>query len=208
MKEQALKKNAAIAGSFICKEAGQYYNRMVWMGADGTYSLYDKRHLFRMGEEHNHYTGGQKKLIVEIKGWKICPLVCYDLRFPVWSRNKIEARNKKKETREDDLQMEYDVLIYVANWPERRAHPWKSLLVARAIENQSFVIGVNRVGEDGNKMKYSGDSAVLDFKGEIVSRIPAGQEFIETITLNYHELSEFRKAFPVLLDADDFQILQ
>jgi omega-amidase len=136
MKATAHKKNCVVTGSFICEEGGNYFNRLLWVNADGTYSKYDKRHLFSMGDENNHYATGEEKLIVKLKGWKICPLICYDLRFPVWARNTKEAS--------------YDVLIYVANWPERRSYPWKTLLLARAIENQSYVIGSNRVGVDGN----------------------------------------------------------
>jgi len=193
MKEQAKKNNCVITGSFACVEDGNYYNRLVWMKADGNYSVYDKRHLFTMVSEHEHYTAGTKKIIEELNGWKFCPLICYDLRFPVWSRNT-------KHT-------QYDVLIYVANWPERRAHPWKALLLARAIENQSYVIGVNRVGKDGNEISHSGDSAIIDFKGEIKSKISAHEIGAETINLSYQELLEFRKQFPVLNDADNFSIV-
>lgn len=199
MKAKAKEKNCVITGSFICEEnampagrQGKHLNRLVWMNADGTYSTYDKRHLFRMGDEDNHYGHGEKKIIVDLKGWKICPLICYDLRFPVWARNTKENL--------------YDVLIYVANWPERRAHPWKSLLVARAIENQCYTIGVNRVGNDGNDIFHSGDSVALNFKGEPISKIESGKEKAETITSNYKELENFRKMFPVMLDADDFRI--
>ena len=208
MKEKAKEKNCVITGSFICEDEGKHFNRLVWMNADGTYSVYDKRHLFRMGDEDNHYGHGQKKIIVELKGWKICPLICYDLRFPVWARNKkIESRIKNQESgQKKEVDVEYDVLIYVANWPERRSHPWKSLLVARAIENQSYTIGVNRVGDDGNDIYHSGDSVALNFKGEAISKIESGKEIIETITLKYADLVEFRKIFPVMLDADDFEI--
>lgn len=193
MKVKAAEKNCAITGSFICHEEGKYLNRLVWMCPDGSYSVYDKRHLFRMGGEDSHYGAGQKKLIVEWKGWKICPLICYDLRFPVWARNTHDEQ--------------YDLLIYVANWPERRSYPWKSLLVARAIENQCYVAGVNRVGNDGQDIYHTGDSVVLNFKGEPISKIHSGKESIEAITLSYSELAEFRKQFPVMLDADKFEIL-
>jgi len=193
LKKKAVQKSAAITGSFVCEENGKYFNRLIWMNADATYSIYDKRHLFRMGDENNNYSSGNKKLIVELKGWKICPLICYDLRFPVWSRNEKGINN-------------YDLLIYVANWPERRAHAWKTLLLARAIENQCYIAGVNRVGEDYNAIMHSGDSAVINAKGDIVSNIKAYQEITETIILKKHELTDFRKQFPVLLDADDFEI--
>jgi omega-amidase len=208
MKQKAKEKNCVITGSFICEDNGKHFNRLVWMNADGIYSTYDKRHLFRMGDEDNHYGHGQKKIIVELKGWKICPLICYDLRFPVWARNtRVESSSKNQESRKkNELVAAYDVLIYVANWPERRAHPWKSLLIARAIENQSYVVGVNRIGNDGNDIYHSGDSVVLNAKGEAISKIKSKEDSIETITLNYSELIEFRKIFPVALDADDFEI--
>ena len=192
MQEKAKEKGCAITGSFICEENGNYFNRLVWMNADGTYSVYDKRHLFRMANEDNHYSFGKSKLIVELKGWKICPLICYDLRFPVWSRNRSSFN--------------YDLLIYVANWPEIRSYPWKTLLLARAIENQCYVVGLNRVGDDGNKIYHSGDSAVVNAKGEIISKIRVHEESTETITLKHSDLIEFRKAFPAMLDADEFII--
>lgn len=192
MKEKAKEKNCVITGSFICEEAGNYFNRLVWMRADGTCSTYDKRHLFSMANEHNHYTAGTKKIIEVVKGWKICPLICYDLRFPVWARNSNSNA--------------YDVLLYTANWPERRNHPWKTLLLARAIENQVYVIGVNRVGNDGNEIYHSGDSAVINPKGEMISKTDAHQECTETIELSYADLQEFRKQFPVMNDADKFQL--
>jgi predicted amidohydrolase len=192
MKKQATNKNCVITGSFICVENGNYYNRLIWMKPDGSFSVYDKRHLFSMANEHKHYTAGNKKMTEEINGWKICPLICYDLRFPVWSRNT----NADK----------YDVLIYVANWPERRNHPWKTLLLARAIENQCYVVGVNRIGNDGNEIYHSGDSAVINFKGEIISKTPAHDESVETITLQHNDLEEFRTQFPVLNDADGFHL--
>lgn len=192
MKEQAQKKKCVVAGSFICEENERYYNRLLWVNPDGTYAKYDKRHLFSMGDEHNHYASGEEKIIVELKGWKICPLICYDLRFPVWARNKKEAS--------------YDVLLYVANWPERRSYPWKTLLLARAIENQCYVIGSNRVGADGNDISHSGDSAVIDAKGEVISKIKPHEETTETVNLSYSDLTEFRKQFPAILDADEFEV--
>lgn len=192
IKEKAKKKNCVITGSFICEENGKYFNRLIWMNPDGTFNTYDKRHLFRLGDEDQHYSGGDKKIIVDLKGWKICPLICYDLRFPVWSRNT--------------QQNSYDVLIYIANWPERRSSAWKTLLPARAIENQSYVVGLNRVGHDGNGITHSGDSMAINAKGEIISKIKPNEESVETITLSYTELSEYRKLFPVMLDADSFEI--
>lgn len=204
LRQEAAFKKCVITGSFICKENNNYFNRLIWMRADGSYEYYDKRHLFRMAEEDKHYTAGEKKMIVELNGWKICPLICYDLRFPVWSRNKMGERRAENVTTLNSP--DYDLLIYVANWPERRAHPWKTLLLARAIENQCYVIGVNRVGEDGNQISYSGDSAVINAKGEIISKIHANEDSMETIEINYDELIEFRNQFPVFLDADKFEL--
>ena len=192
---QANNKNAVITGSIIFEEDEKYYNRLIWMRPDGTFEYYNKRHLFSMGNEHLHYTAGTKKLITQLNGWKICPLVCYDLRFPVWSRNHFIKENETAIG-------EYDLLLYIANWPERRNHPWKTLLLARAIENQCYVAGLNRAGADGNDIIHSGDSAVINAKGEIISTIPAHKNYISTIELNYNELINFRKEFPVGLDAD------
>lgn len=201
MKAKAKEKMCVIVGSFICEENGKFYNRLVWISPDGNCKAYDKRHLFRMANEDKYYSAGEKKIIVELKGWKICPLVCYDLRFPVWSRNKQEINSN------EITNYEYDLLIYVANWPEIRSYPWKTLLLARAIENQSFVVGLNRVGNDGNEVYHSGDSAVINAKGVVMSKTMAHEESTETITLNYSELIAFRKLFPAMLDADSFEIL-
>ena len=203
MKEKAKEKNCVITGSFISEENGKCFNRLVWMNADGSYSTYDKRHLFRMANEDNHYTAGEKKIIVELKGWKICPLICYDLRFPVWSRNrKIDDGKVGLNTH-----YEYDLLIYVANWPEIRSYPWKTLLLARAIENQCYVVGLNRVGNDGTEIYHSGDSAVISARGEIISKTKPHEDSTETVALNYSELAAFRKLFPAILDADTFEIM-
>lgn len=191
MKNTAKEKNCVVTGSLIIEEHGKYFNRLIWMRADGSCETYDKRHLFRYANEQDHYTAGNKRLIVDLKGWKICPLICYDLRFPVWARNK----NK-----------EYDLLIFVANWPERRNHPWKTLLLARAMENQAYVAGVNRIGNDGNSIYHSGDSAVINFKGEIISNIKAKEVATETVLLSKSELNEWRNDFPAWRDSDDFDI--
>lgn len=193
MLQKAKEKNCVIIGSISTKENNKYYNRLYCVKPDETYQYYDKRHLFRMGNEHQYYDAGTQKIMLEYKGWKICPLVCYDLRFPVWSRNT------KNNT--------YDVLIYVANWPEVRSYPWKQLLIARAIENQTFVVGVNRIGQDGNAIQHSGDSCVLNPRGELISKTMAHEDCIETISLSYAYLQEFRKSFPVMLDGDDFEIV-
>jgi len=196
MKEVANDKNAVVTGSLIFQEGKLFYNRLIWMQPDGTCRTYDKRHLFRMAGEQNEYAAGDERLVVQVKGWNICPLICYDLRFPVWSRNKMHNE-----------QYEYDVLIYVANWPERRSFAWKSLLVARAIENQSYLIGLNRVGEDGNGINYSGDSVALNFLGEKISQMEGDFDGIEIVTLNFEKLSHFRNQFPAGLDADNFEIV-
>jgi len=187
MKQMAKEKNCAITGSFICRE-NKYYNRLLWVTPNGVARRYDKRHLFSMGGEDKHYTAGDKRLIATLNGWRICPLICYDLRFPVFSRN----------TKRDP----YDVLIYVANWPEARIDVWNKLLCARAIENQCYVAGVNRVGVDGNFVMHTGNSVVLDSKGNTICSIESEKEEIKTVTLVWEELETFRKKFPVLKDAD------
>jgi omega-amidase len=194
MKQQAAQTGSVITGSYIVKEKDQYFNRLLWMRPDGSFEVYDKRHLFRMAEEHKMYTGGSKKIIPVLKGWRICPLICYDLRFPVWSRNTANGQT-----------LAYDCLIYVANWPQVRSHPWSTLLQARAMENLSYVIGVNRVGTDGKNIPYSGNSAVINPKGEVVFQ-EADKECIQAITLDATELAAFRQKFPAYLDADSFEI--
>jgi omega-amidase len=200
MANLSAQKNCAITGSMVIKENNNFYNRLIWMRPDGTNEYYSKRHLFRMAEENKTFTGGENKLIVELAGWKICPLMCYDLRFPVWSRNKAISH---QSTANSHL---YDCLIYVANWPERRSYAWKHLLIARAIENQAYVVGVNRIDKDGNGFEYSGQSVVLNPKGEPLYSPGPNVEAIETTTLSYTELEKYRKEFPVALDADDFRI--
>ncbi|QMU30594.1 amidohydrolase [Adhaeribacter radiodurans] len=190
LQNMAAATKAVITGSLIIKEGENYFNRLIWMPPDGNYAYYDKKHLFRMAGETQVYAAGARKLIVTLKGWKVCPLICYDLRFPVWSRN---------------VQNEYDLLLYVANWPAKRDIAWKTLLPARAIENVAYVAGVNRIGDDGNGHLYNGDSMVVNFKGAIL--FSAGsKESTQTITLNRQELEDFRKSFPAYLDADDFTI--
>ena len=186
MKEIALTKDLAICGSIIIREEDKYFNRFIWVNPDGTIYHYDKRHLFL--NEGVSYTPGDKKLIIEYKGWKICPLICYDLRFPVWSRNS-----------ED-----YDILIYVANWPDKRKLAWRSLLVARAIENQCYVIGVNRVG-DGNGLVYSGGTSLINALGE-VQYTNSHIEEVFTATLSKYDLDKIRTQLPFLEDKDNFSI--
>ena len=183
------------------EEEGQYYNRLIWMQPDGRFGYYDKRHLFAYAEEDKHYSPGSKRLIASVNGWKINLLVCYDLRFPVWSRQSPISNSEDG----DENGSEYDLLIYVANWPEKRSTAWKSLLQARAIENQSYVIGVNRIGKDGNGIEHSGDSMVVDPLGEILYH-KKDQEDIFTIALEKDQLNKIRSRFPFLRDADDFNI--
>ncbi|MCF6365097.1 MAG: amidohydrolase [Bacteroidales bacterium] len=190
LSEHAKNKNAVITGSIISEENGNFFNSLIWMQADGNYFQYNKRHLFTFAGEDKYYSAGKKSIITNINNWKLKPLICYDLRFPVWSRNK----------------QDYDVLIYIANWPERRNDAWKTLLKARAIENQCYVVGVNRVGEDGSGIYHSGDSAVIDPKGNIISKTKAHHESVETISLDFEELDSFRKKFPVANDADKFDL--
>ena len=167
MKKIAVEKRIILTGSIIIEEKGEYYNRLVWMQPNAQFGCYDKRHLFAYAGEHDQYSQGKKRVIASVNGWKINLLVCYDLRFPVWSRQSAPA-NLGGEEDNQPLEPEYDVLMYVANWPERRIHAWKTLLQARAIENQCFVVGVNRTGVDGNQIVYSGESMVVDPLGEIL----------------------------------------
>ena len=194
MKELSRENRIILTGSIIIEDAGKYYNRLVWMMPNGDLGYYDKRHLFGYSGEDQHFTPGNKRLIASVKGWKINLQVCYDLRFPVWARQQLSSPDKSPE---------YDVLIYVANWPERRSHAWKTLLCARAIENQSYVIGVNRVGNDGNDIYHSGNSLVIDPMGEVLYHL-ADEEDIFTITLEKEKLQEIRNKLPFLKDADEF----
>lgn len=191
LREQAALLNSAVTGSFICRDGGACYNRLVWAYPDGRVASYDKRHLFGLAGETAYYTAGHTRLTVEWLGWRICPLVCYDLRFPVWSRNKATV--------------DYDLLLYVANWPARRAHHWRGLLTARAIENQAYVAGVNIVGTDGAGLEYSGDSAVIDYAGLQLVQI-SGQEGIFTAKLSMDALEQYRQQLPFLGDADVFEL--
>ncbi len=185
-----------LTGSLIIEEEGRYYNRLLWMLPNGHCGYYDKRHLFAYAGEDQHYAAGNKRLIASVKGWKINLQICYDLRFPVWARQQPEDRSAP----------EYDVLIYVANWPERRSHAWKTLLCARAIENQCYVVGVNRVGRDGHNIAHSGNSLVIDPLGEVLYH-KAEEEEVFTLTLERERLEEVRSKFPFWRDGDAF-ILQ
>lgn len=195
MQQKAKETNAAICGSIIVNENSKYLNRFYWVLPNGTFSTYDKRHLFSLGGEKEHFTSGNESVIIEYKGWKIKPLVCYDLRFPVWAKNRY-IRDE----------YEYDLLIYVANWPAARSYAWKSLLVARAIENQAYVVGVNRIGKDGRGTPHSGYSSVIEPKGEIISKEAIDIESVQSIKLSKEELTQYRKKFTVALDWDQFNI--
>ncbi len=189
MAEQAQRIQAVVAGSLVVKrDDGSFVNRLVWMKPDGNFQEYDKRHLFRMAGEHQRYASGRERLLVELKGWRILPMVCYDLRFPVWSRNR----------------RDYDLALYVANWPSARALHWNSLLRARAIENLSYIIGVNRVGFDESHQHYAGDSAVYGPAGETL--LHSQEVACLTASLSAQHLSDYRKNFPAYLDADDFEL--
>lgn len=192
MRQQAAKMQAVIMGSIIINDNGQYFNRLIWMRPDGTYEKYDKRHLFAMAEEHKYYTSGKQVLIVNYKGWNICPMICYDLRFPVWSRN---------------IDLKYDVLIYIASWPNKRAYHWNALLQARAIENQSYVIGVNRVGTDGNGHEYNGDSCIIDSGWDQTIFHCEKEDCVHTATLSKGHLEKVREKLPFSKDADDFKVI-
>ncbi|MFZ3044737.1 MAG: amidohydrolase [Desulfatirhabdiaceae bacterium] len=188
LKQTALQNDCHVIGSVIVMDDGRYFNRLICAGPDGNVMTYDKRHLFRMMEEDRVYTAGTSRLTVDIDGWRIRPFICYDLRFPIWTRNLDNA---------------YDVAIFIANWPQKRAHHWNSLLVARAIENQCYVIGVNRVGRDGNGLRFSGDSAAINPTGDHLfqrSDVPG----LHTLSLHHSSLLEYRNSFPAWKDADSF----
>lgn len=205
MAEVAHALNTAVCGSLIITEKNKFYNRFIWMNVDGSYEQYDKRHLFRMGKENNVFTDGTESVIINYKGWNICPLVCYDLRFPVWSRNQVYSESSG--TRSKLPSFDYDLLLYVANWPSVRSYVWQQLLIARAIENQSYVAGVNRIGKDGNGMEHKGDSVVLNPLGQPIIKFNPNKKQMETVELSYRELLKLRETFPVMLDADRFKII-
>ena len=189
LREWADRTGAAITGSLIVEENGHYYNRLVWMPPDGDYLTYDKRHRFTLAGEHEHYAAGRERVVIDYRGWRILPLICYDLRFPVWSRNQ------------DD----YDLLLYVANWPAVRAPAWCALLAARAIENQAYTVAVNRVGRDGNDYPYVGDSGIIDYQGEWRVQLH-GSPAVHTQTIELAEQQAFRKRYAFLADRDAFTI--
>jgi len=189
MQKLAQQSGAVICGSLIISENGQYYNRLIWMPPDGQVQFYDKRHLFTLAGEEKVYSPGQQRLIVHFRGFRICPLICYDLRFPIWSRNH------------DD----YDLLVYVANFPAKRRSAWNQLLLARAIENQCYTIGLNRVGEDINQHQYAGDSTIIDYEGKVLVKA-AYQAQIISAQLSLPQQQSFRQRFPFWKDADQFHL--
>ena len=191
LKEWAVRYDVALAGSYIAREDGKCYNRGFFVKPCGEVTFYDKRHLFRMGDEGKVFTAGDRRVIVEYREWRIALFICYDLRFPVWSRN---------------VENEYDVALYVASWPQVRSHVWRSLLVARAIENACYVCGVNRVGEDGMSLTYIGDTMVVDFKGSTLDKVPDGEQGHLVVELDGDKLQSFRTKFPTWRDADAFTI--
>jgi omega-amidase len=195
LRQQAHTLDAAVCGSVQLRIDRKVYNRLLFATPDGQIQHYDKRHLFRYAGEHERYAAGNDRLIVEWRGWRVCPLVCYDLRFPVYSRNRHAAGK-----------FDYDLVLFVANWPTPRREPWRTLLRARAIENLSYCAGLNRVGTDGNGLSYSGDSAVIDFLGAALVELGA-QEQTVTATLDASALAEHRAGFPAWMDADEFRML-
>ena len=190
MRQQAAALNAAVCGSVAMQDGDAYINRMLLVCPAGSVQFYDKTHLFRMGNEHQHYRAGTERVIFEYAGWRILPTICYDLRFPVFMR----------------CQNDYDLAICVANWPAPRRAPWRMLLQARAIENQCYMLGVNRIGEDGVGLQYSGDSLAVNFKGELLLDKPQGESFVTTVHLHLDEVKQFREVFPAWQDADAFSL--
>lgn len=197
LREQSRQLDAAVTGSVQLRTADGVFNRLLFATPDGEVAHYDKRHLFRYAGEHERYAAGGPRLSVQWRGWRICPLVCYDLRFPVFSRNRYDV--------ERPAQLDYDLLLYVANWPSVRAYPWQTLLRARAIENLCYVAGLNRVGTDGNGHHYAGDSAVIDFAGIPLNEC-GDQPVVATTALSAARLREHRERFPAMLDADGFDL--
>jgi len=197
MRAQAKSLDAAITGSVQLRTSEGVFNRMLFATPDGAIAHYDKRHLFRYAGEHERYAAGRERKTLDWRGWRICPLVCYDLRFPVFARNRYNVERENA--------LDYDLLLFVANWPAARAYPWRTLLRARAIENLCYVAAVNRVGTDGNGLDYAGDSAVIDFLGHPASEC-GDEEVVSTTTLLASELAAHRKRFPAMLDGDRFAI--
>lgn len=197
IRDQARRLDAVVTGSVQIRDGQGVYNRLLWATPDGGLEHYDKRHLFRMAKEHERYAAGRERITVELKGWRVCPLVCYDLRFPVFIRNRYGVEAPER--------FDYDLLLFVANWPSPRRYAWQTLLRARAIENLSYVAAVNRVGTDGNGLAYSGDSVALDFLGQPLVEFGA-QAQVATTTLSAAALAAHRERFPAQLDADRFDL--
>lgn len=197
MQKRAGEMDTTITGSISTRVGDRYYNRMYWVNPDGSFQFYDKKHLFSYAGEDQHYSAGEKKLIIDFRGWKILLIVCFDLRFPVWCRNAYDHEKG----------FDYDAMICIANWPEMRSHAWRILLMSRAIENQAYTIGVNRVGEDGNGIPHSGDSGVMDAAGESVSYILPHQTKTETVTLSSESLVSFREKFRFAPEWDRFRMM-
>ncbi|MEM6765321.1 MAG: amidohydrolase [Bacteroidota bacterium] len=193
--EMAKRHQCLLVGSLIIQENEKFYNRLLAVSEEGLIAQYDKRHLFRMANEDQHYDAGQEWVSFEYRGWKICPQICYDLRFPVWSRNKMGA----------EQELSYDLLVYVANWPSKRVHHWDALLKARAIENQAYIVGVNRVGVDGIEVPYSGHSTILSYVGDELA-YEEEREVLLTAELDPAPMKKYRKRFPVWKDADSFSL--
>jgi predicted amidohydrolase len=189
MREWAKERDCLVMGSAMLKHEGKFFNRLLAVYPEGNFEIYDKAHLFMIENEPPNYTRGNKKLVIQFRGWRIRPLVCYDLRFPVWCRNRND----------------YDLLVFVANWPGSRSHIWKTLLMARAIENQCYVVGTNRIGSDGMDIDYTGDSLFVDPKGNIILDMKE-KDTASTVSLSLNDLLNFREKFPVLNDADNFTI--
>jgi len=181
---------AAICGSLVIRAGDEYFNRLLFVTPEGRLCRYDKRHLFRMGSEHEHYKAGEERTVIHYRGWRILPTICYDLRFPVWCRNRND----------------YDLMLCVANWPAPRRLNWRVLLQARAVENQAYVVGVNRVGQDGKGLEYAGDSMILSFRGEPLVDSEVGQAYSGKATLDLEALDDFKQKFPAWADADSFDL--
>jgi omega-amidase len=192
LKSMSKQKNAAITGSLVISENTHYFNRLIFVEPSGKISTYDKKHTFTLAGEHKVYTAGRKKLIIQYKGWSLCPMICYDLRFPVWARN-VE---------------DYDVLFYVANWPKPRINAWDALLKARAIENMSYCIGVNRIGLDGTGHEYPGHSAVYDVLGYKMDTTEPNEDSIRVVTLDKRPIAKYRQKLGFLSDRDAFNLTE
>ena len=209
MREMAARKKIILTGSVIIEENEHYFNRLIWMLPNGQYGYYDKRHRFAYAGEDAQYTAGGKRLVASVKGWRVLPLVCYDLRFPVWSRQTPQKPGESPQPSEtaggSTPALEYDLLLYVANWPESRSHAWKTLLQARAIENQCYVAGVNRIGHDGHDIYHNGDSMIIGPMGETLYHAGANDETF-TLTLQKDDLTKVRQRFPFWRDSDHFSI--